>query len=233
MGNMFLVNAYRREREFAIRRSVGASMAQIARQLIGESMLVAFLGGLLGVLIAMFLVPIADQLPLTRWVDVQLNRYAIVAAVFAVLMTGLVSGIIPTLHLARGNIGNSATRGARGTHVSLTPRVLVVAQVAFSTVLLTTTLLYVMSIRSSMTFDLGYDPSKIVSFRVSLQSLDGDHRERVAQDLRDQLAALPGVESASFSASRLLGGYGRTNVRTDRFMPEEEEDRRALAMGLW
>ncbi len=225
MGNMFLVNAYRREREFAIRRSVGASMAQIARQLTGESMLVAFLGGLLGVLIAMWLVPIADQLPLTRWVDVQLNRYAIIAAVFAVLMTGLVSGIIPTLHLARGNIGNSATRGARGTHVSLTPRVLVVAQVAFSTVLLTTTLLYIMSIRSSMTFDLGYDPSKIVSFRVSLQSLDGDHRERVAQDLRDQLAALPGVESASFSAGRLLGGYGRTNVRTDRFMPEEEEDR--------
>lgn len=225
VGNMLLANAYRRDREFAIRRSVGASSIQIGRQLLLESSTIAIAGGIVGLILSFWLIRLADQLPFTKFVDVQLDSRALLVSLAATLATGLLSGLIPTWHLARGNAADTLKRGSRGSSVALATKCLVLAQVALSAALLTSTFLYSRSLQKSFAFDPGYDAERLASFRVSLQSVPLDRREQVAKDLREQIAALPGVEFASLTTIRLLQRYGWTHIKTDKYDPNQEADK--------
>lgn len=225
VGNMLLANAYRREREFAIRRSVGASPGQLTRQLLSESMTIAIIGGICGVLLSTWLVTLADQLPFTRWVDVKLDDRSLLIALAATCFTGILSGLAPSIHLARGNVGDSIKQGSKGSHVALAPRILVISQIGLCTILLSATLLYTLSIKASMSLDLGYDPSKLAFFSFSVQSVPEGRREQVSQNLRDEIARVPGVAAASFTTNRLLRRYGWSHIKTDRFHPDTESDK--------
>lgn len=212
LGNMLLSNAYRREREFAIRRSLGAAPRQILKQLLAESLFVSIVGGAIGVALSIWLTRLADELPFTRYVNVELDRTAILVAVLATLFTGLASGLIPAFHLARGYAADSLKRGSKTATVAFSTKILVVAQVALSATLLTSSLLYHKAIERGLEFDPGYDADKLAYFEVSLQSIRNNRRLQTSESIRARLEKLPGVESASFSTLRPLRGYGRTDV---------------------
>ncbi|EDY83584.1 efflux ABC transporter, permease protein [Verrucomicrobiia bacterium DG1235] len=224
VGNMLLSNAYRREREFAIRRSVGAAPLQIVRQLFTESMAVSLLGGVLGIALSLWLVQLADDLPFAQYVDVRFNASTLAIAIAAILITALISGLLPAWHLARGNSADALKRGGKASRVNLSAKLLVVAQVALSSTLLCAAFLYTLSLKKSLDFDPGIDADQLAYFEASLQSVPQNRRRQVAQDLRAKLANIPGVETASFATSRPFREYGTSHINTDRFKSNEEED---------
>ncbi|MBD5778345.1 ABC transporter permease [Pelagicoccus sp. NFK12] len=225
VGNMLLSNAYRRQREFAIRRSVGASPLQVMQQLLGESMAVSIIGGALGVGLSLWWIQLADQLPFVAYVEVEFNGIALAAALAATLFTGLASGLLPAWHLSRGATSSLLNQGgAKASQVNFSTKLLVVAQVSLSATLLSAAFLYTLSLQRSFAFDPGIEGERLAYFEVSLQSIPVGRRDQVAEDLRQRLANIPGVEAAGFSTSRPLGGYGTTHLTTDRFKPTEEED---------
>ncbi len=225
VGNMLLSNAYRREREFAIRRSVGAAPLQIIRQLFVESMTVSILGGLIGIAISVWLVQLASQLPFAQYVDVHIDAYTLAVAIAATLLTALLSGLLPAWHLSRGDSADALKRGGKASQVTLSTKALVVAQVSLSSTLLCTAFLYTQSLQKSLEFDPGIDADHLAYFEVSLQSIPQNRRQQVAQDLRHKLANIPGVAKASFASTRPFRGYGTSHINTDRFKANQEEDR--------
>lgn len=212
VGNMLLSNAYRREREFAIRRSLGASPSQIIKQLLSESLFIALLGGGVGLLVSIWLVGVADGLPFTRWVEVELNANAMLIAIAATVFTGFASGLLPAFHLARGDAADSLKRGAKGSSVALSTKGLVIAQIALSGTLLTACLVYYGVVKQGLEFDSGYDAEKLTHFEVSLQSVPNDLRQQSAENLRARLLQIPGVAEASYSSMRPLRGGGNTDI---------------------
>ncbi|MDQ8200551.1 ABC transporter permease [Pelagicoccus enzymogenes] len=224
VGNMLLANAYRREREFAIRRSVGASPLQIVKSLLGESFGIALLGGVAGVLFSLWLVDLADQLPLTRSVDVRLDTTALFIALGTTIATGLISGLAPAWHLARENTADSLKRGAKDSNVAFAAKFLVVAQVALSAALLTSTFLYTQSLKRSLEFDPGYNFENITYFRISVQSIPEGRRYQAAKELRQAISSIPGVTHVGYGSTRPLGGFGSSHIKTTQFDPGIEED---------
>ncbi len=212
VGNMLLSNAYRREREFAVRRSLGANPTQLLKQLLGESLFIATVGGVVGILLSIWLVSLADALPFTRWVEVYLNQNSILAATLATLFTGVASGLIPAYHLARGDAADSLKRGSKGSSVALSAKALVVAQITLSSALLTACLLYYEVMQEGLTFDSGYDAEKLAHFEASFQSIPNGSRQQAAENLRAKLSEIPGVTHVSFSTMRPLRGGGNTDV---------------------
>ncbi len=206
VGNMLLSNAYRREREFAIRRSLGASPGQIIKQLLSESLFISVLGGCAGLLLSIWLVGLADTLPFTRWVEVRLDAHSVLIAVAATIFTGIASGLLPAYHLARGDAADSLKRGAKGSNVALSTKGLVIAQIALSATLLTSCLLYFGIVRQGLEFDSGYDAEKLTHFEVSLQSTPENARAQVAENLRERLLQVPGIAEVSYSSMRPLRG---------------------------
>ncbi|MBK1878016.1 FtsX-like permease family protein [Pelagicoccus mobilis] len=224
VGNMLLSNAYRREREFAIRRSVGAAPLQIVRQLFAESATICVIGGLSGTILSIWLVQFADNLPFTKYVDVHINGPTLAVALAATLCTALLSGLFPSWHFARGDSAETLKQGGRTSRVTPSAKLLVVAQVALSTTLLCVAFLYTLSLKKSLEFDPGFDTERLSYFEVSFQSIGDDRRQQAAQTLRARLANLPGVESVGFSTTRPFRGYGTSHINTDRFKANEEAD---------
>ncbi len=224
VGNMLLSNAYRREREFAIRRSVGAAPLQIVKQLFAESLAVSITGGVTGVLLSLWLVGFANDLPFAKYVDVGFNSDTLLTAIGATLITAILSGLLPTWHLARGNSAESLKSGGKASRVTLSAKLLVIAQVSLSGALLCAAFLYTLSLKKSLEFDTGIDADHLAYFEASLQSIPEGKRNGVARDLQTRLANIPGVNKASFANRRPFSRYGTSHIDTDRFKSSEEKD---------
>jgi len=178
LANLMLARATTRAREIAIRSALGASRRRLTLQLLVESLLIATLGGVLGIAIAWWGVRLLrfafpDQSP-PFYVTLALDGPALVCVAGLTLLTGILFGTVPALRATRTNLGTMLRDGTRGSgssaHRSRLRGALVVCEIAISVVLLVGAMLLVRSYRNLAGTSLGFDEQGILSARLTLPS---------------------------------------------------------------
>jgi putative ABC transport system permease protein len=221
LANLLLARASARERELAVRQALGASRARLVRQLLVESLLLAFIGAALGALLAQslsrFLVSfLGSAVVLDLSVDWGVLGFAAALAALACILFGL----MPAVRATRIEPGAVMKAGARELTASRERfslrRALVVVQVALSLVLLAGALLFTRSLNKLLTVEMGFQRDGVLITRASIARLNPHPSSERAlalwRELRDRLKALPGVEAATDMDTAPLTGGGRDNL---------------------
>jgi predicted permease len=207
VANLLLSRSTARQKEVSIRLSVGATRARLVRQMLVESLLLASLGGILGIAVAhwgkLLLPGTLGQLAPLDW-----HVFAFTAIV--IVLTGIVFGIAPAMRTTRADVGSvlkETSRSIVGSR-SVLGKSLLVVQVAISLVLVTGAGLFLRTLDNLRAVDVGFDPKNLVLFRVNPQ-LNGYDEQRSAalyQQLVERLGTLPGARAATLSNPALLSG---------------------------
>ena len=207
IANVLLVRATVRQREMAIRAALGAGHGRLVRQYLTESLLLALLGGGAGLLLGSWAAGIlgslrlGSELPITF--DFHPDATVYLFALGAVLLTGLIVGILPALRAARTNVITVLHEGGRGSSSGprrqLARNALVVAQVAGSLVLLIVAGLFIRSLDKAQKINLGFNPDHVLNLSVDVAQIGyKEPRGRVVyRDMESRIRALPGVESVA------------------------------------
>ncbi len=219
VANLLLARGSARGKEIAIRLAIGATRWRIVRQLLTESVLLATLGGVLGLLIAWWaasslraMPPPAGALPLTPQfsIDMPVLLFTLGLTLFA----GIVFGLAPALRISRPAIvpalkDESRTVTDRKAYFNLR-NLLVVTQIGLSVVLLIVAGLFLRSLRRAQAIDPGFDAEKIVTvpLNINLLRYTKPQGREFYRQVVERVEAVPGVESASVARIVALGGGG-------------------------
>jgi putative ABC transport system permease protein len=232
VANLQLVRTEIRGHELAIHAALGAARGRIARDLLAESLLLGLMGGVFGLAVATVGLPLllalaGDSLPTALAITIDPTVLASAPAIS--LVAGLAFGLIPVIKYA-GVQGAKRLSGMGRMMSSSRERhrarnALVVAQVALALVLLVASGLMVRTFQSLREVDPGFsDPRQVQMFRIAVpQGATPDLTGviRAQNDIVDQLAAIPGVESVGFSTRQLLGQQGPTGPFSLEDKPDE------------
>jgi len=216
VANLLIARAFMRQKEIAVRLSLGASRGRLVRQLLVESLVLSITGGVLGLGLAVVLtrtllalVPSEGQpLLITAHPDPRILVFTLVLS-FA---TGIIFGLVPALRASRPDPWTTLkdTMGSiAGTGGSLFLRKgLVTAQVALSFLLLFGAGLFVRSLQNLKTTDTGVGLDNLVTFQLAptLSGYDGPRSVQLYRTLLERLRSAPGVKSAAFAAVAILAG---------------------------
>jgi predicted permease len=207
VANLLLSRGAARQREIAVRTALGAGRGRLFRQLLTESVLLAFAGGIAGVLLGSWGLQVllaATPDNLARVDAVRIDASVLLFSAALTLTTGIIFGVAPALQVSRPDLnetlkegGRSGTKGAKAQHVR---SALVVAQVALSLVLLVGAGLMLRSFAELQATSPGLDPTNVVAAGVTLPGArysDLDARRQFIRRVIDRLEATPGVESAA------------------------------------
>jgi predicted permease len=206
VAGLMLTRASRRRGELAIRSALGASRAQILRQLLFESVLLSVGGGALGILsTAILLKALPALLPanLPRVQHIALDGEVLAFAVALSLLTGLLFGVLPAWRASRLDPAAALAENGRGAtasrHQFRLQSVLVVAQTAIGLVLLVGAGLLIHSFTRTLQIDPGFDPNQMLTFRlgVSPKRYTNERKTALLRAILPALSALPGVKSAT------------------------------------
>jgi len=207
VANLLLARAEARQKEVAIRTAMGAARGRLLRQFLTESVLLALIGGALGLLLAFWSVKAivaANLQSLPRVDEIGLNGRSLLFTFVISLLTGLLFGLAPALHARAGAFFASLKEGSQRTTAGAgrqwLRRVLVVLEVAFAATLVIGGGLLIRSFWLLQHVDPGFDPRGILSLQLSLPNATYEKPEQVTgfyQRLLAQLSHLPGVESAA------------------------------------
>jgi putative ABC transport system permease protein len=221
LANLMLARATVREREIAVRLAIGASRARVMRQLLAESLLIAAIGAAGGALLAQwlsrFLVGFLNTESSRIFVALSLDWRIFAFAAALAALTCLVFGLVPAIRATGTSPGVAMKAGSRGSTDTRerfgVRRVLVVAQVALSLVLVVGALLFVRSLRNLMTLDAGFtqDNILIVNLDARRSGIAELGRRDFYADLIGRVAALPGVASAAQVDVVPVSGSGWNN----------------------
>jgi putative ABC transport system permease protein len=204
VANLLLARIAARETELAVRSALGASRGRLVRQLLTESVILAALGGLVGIALASSLVDALLSLQpqgMPRLAEVRVDRAVAGFAVLLSLATSLLFGVAPALQVLRRTTAQSLRQGSRGILGGRHGRLrggLVIGQMALAMVLLAGSGLLIRSFVRLRHVDPGFQPESALSFRVALpESAYSKDAALVAfhEELQRRLEALPGVRS--------------------------------------
>ncbi|HYE84733.1 MAG TPA: ABC transporter permease, partial [Vicinamibacterales bacterium] len=206
IANLLLARFASRRKEIASRFALGASRFDVVRQLVTESMMIAVLGGALGLLLATWALRAivtfgADLIP--RVVDIGLDPTALVFTLVITLLTGLGIGLLPALQASGVNVQETlkdASRGSTGTGQRLRGG-LFVAEVALSLVLLIASGLLLTSFARLQRVEPGFTPDGVFVAQIAIPAQRYDRERLVAfyESLYQRLATLPGATSAALT----------------------------------
>jgi putative ABC transport system permease protein len=219
VASLLLARIARRERDLALRAALGASRARIVRQLMVESGLLAFAGGLLGLLVSFVTVPLLVHLApstMARLAGARMDGRALAFSMGLSLATALLFGLLPAIKASRVDLQGSLHGESRRTgqaSTSVARRLLVAADVAMAVVLLVGAGLMIKSVGRLIGVNPGFDPEHVLSMQISMigpaYSKDGTVIARI-DAIVARLRALPGVEGAAAAGQIPLGGNGDT-----------------------
>jgi len=205
VANLLLARSMGRSREFAIRAALGASQMRVIRQLLTESILLAGLGGLCGLLLAVWgtrvvLTLLPGRLP--RVDDVTLDGHVLLFAIAASLTAGMLFGLAPAFHTSRVNLQDVLKASGRGSggRQSRLQRIFIAAEVALALVLLVGAGLMLRSLQALWRVDPGFVPSHAITFSLSMPSSPKTTSAETRARLRRFDAAMqsvPGVVAVS------------------------------------
>ena len=218
VSSLLLARAASREREMAIRTAIGASRWRIARQLLMESLLLALIGGGIGVALAVWgtnALLAASPRNLLDLRFVSMDLHVLTFALAATLLAGLLFGFLPSYISAHSRISETLKEGGRGSSSAnrraFARNAFVVAQLGLALVLLTGSGLLIRSFVRLIGVDPGFDTGHLLTFKIALpRSKYGTDPLRMAffQQLLARISAVPGVRSASMESFPPLTGLG-------------------------
>jgi len=230
IANLLLARAALRGPEISVRLAVGAGRGRLIRQLLTESVLLAGLGGALGVLVALWgnsaLLALTDKDTglVPGNVDLNVNWRALAFTLAVSLLTGVLFGLAPAWRATSVDLTTALKRGRRTTGaVSRLSKGLIVAQVALSLLLLVGAGVFLRTLSNLQRVNLGFNQENLLVFR--LQPEQGGYKdERLVQfyqQLFARLDQLPGVRAATFGRNPLIarGAWGK-----DILLPGEVEE---------
>lgn len=220
IANLLLARALARRRETAVRTALGASNLRIVRQLLTESILLAFAGGMAGVALAWGLVRLlvaVSPRDLPRVEEVSLNGVGLLFTLGISVLTGLLFGLVPAFAATRQSPGAFLKEGGRGSTSGLAHNrlrgFLIVGEVALSLVLLVSAGLLLRSFVQLLEVAPGFNPDRIVTMWVNFTSAaysEKGRSTRLLDELLPRVAALPGVEYLAISNDLPLEGDDTT-----------------------
>lgn len=208
VANLLLARGVTRQREVAIRAALGAGRTRLIRQFLTESLLLAFLGGVLGVLLAWWGVSVITSLgaqvfPLLS--NVAISK-TVLAFTFGIsLLTGLLFGLIPALQISKPDLNRTLKDGGRASGVGhkRLRNGLVVAEIALSLVLLVCASLLIRSVIRLQQVSPGFNTENLLTMSIGLPQVkykDAQQRVNFFKQLDERLANLPGLESAGVTS---------------------------------
>jgi predicted permease len=218
IGGLLLSRAAARRQEVAVRLTLGARRSRLVSQMLMESFMLALTGGGLGLLVATWssrvLVKLTQsgdsQLPFTPQLDARVLAFTFGVAV----LTAVLFGMAPILRSLRVDLTPALKNGSGAVDGGTSRRrwyamgnALVVAQVSLAIVALVSAGLLVRTLRNLKNVDLGFDPSNVLVFSINpaLAGYQPTQLEGLNHELQEKFAALPGVNSVSYSWATLLG----------------------------
>jgi len=232
VANLLLARAAGRRKEVAVRLALGAGRFRLMRQLLTESLLLAALSGVIGLIFARWgahillaYLPYQTSAALNLSFDAQMIGFTLAVSLFA----GLLFGLVPALRATRLDL-NAAMKEAAGVNAGrsrlILHNMLVVTQVALSLCLLIGAGLFVRSLQNLKNLDAGFDPENVVLFELSnMPSYTPAQRVSVLNQLFEKLESLPGARSASRAQFSLLSGTTNTmRITVDGYTQRPDED---------
>ena len=208
VGNLLLARALRRRREIAVRLAVGATAGRLLSQLLAESVLLALLGGVAGLIVARWgtsLLRAAFFSKDTASLAVLGDQRTVLFAAAIALGAGLLTGLAPVFQSRRADLTNDLKAGVReGTfRRSRTRAALLIVQGALSVLLLIGAGLFVRSLRHVRELRLGYDADRVLLVNRNMRGvmLDSAHTVALGRQLLAAATAIPGVEHASLQVA--------------------------------
>ncbi len=240
VANLLLVRSTAREREFAIRRALGAHRFHLTRQLLTESVLLAVTGGILGLLIAYWSTKgVLANLPayFPRTGEIRLNAPVLLFTFAASVVTGILFGLAPALKTYRADISNAmkaAGRGSKGAH-HRAQSVFVVVELALSVVLLAGAGLMIRSIAEIWKVNPGFNPHNVLTFGLLFSDAKRTGVPVDRQALRDASAnfeSVPGVVAVSGLGGGLPAGGAASMPFWIEGKPKPSSENE-MSVGIW
>ncbi len=232
VSNLLLVRTVSRQKEISIRLAAGAGHLRILRQLLTESLLLALLGGLAGVIFAAWMVNIVPRILTTTSITFELNGTTLGLTFLLTVLTGLFFGLMPAIHIFKPSLCETLQQGGRsggtGTLHQRLRDILVVSEVSVALVLLIAAGLCLRGFKNARQTDCGFDPRQVLIAKMHI-GMNGYNEEtglgfyqRLEQKLRD----MPGVQRASLSSWFPIGftGCKGLDVYVDGYVRPPGED---------
>ncbi len=224
LANLLLARAATRQREIAVRLALGAGRARLIRQLLTESLLLALIGAVAGVLLAsagaQYLLKLLASGRTQVLLEVQPDARALVFTVLLSILTALLFGLAPALRASRTDLIPALKEGGRGLEFGGSrqrlSRGLIVAQIALSIILLVGAGLFLRSLRNLNSIDLGFERESVLlaALDPSRSGYTPEQTRRSFLALLEGLQAIPGVRSASLSWNPPVAGGGSSRTVT-------------------
>lgn len=236
VSNLMLARGSDRAREMSVRRALGASIARIVRQVLIESVLLALLGCVAGLVVAALgvqllgnalngVLPYVMPEALRPNLDVNVLLFSIVLSTAC----GVLFGLLPALRAARSNPASSlkeSERGSQSVEKKRSQSVLLASQFAFTLVLLIGAGLMLRSFAELLQAEPGFQPQQALAFDLSLPESrypDAASRARAAEQIVERIEALPGVEAAGVTSYVPLSNRGATEFLSRMDQPFSAE----------
>jgi putative ABC transport system permease protein len=239
VGNLLVARAAARQGEMAVRTALGASTGRLVRQLMTESMVLAFLGGAAGLLLGAWAIRplvVFTQLDVNvPGLDVTIDWRVLLFTFGATVLTGVLFGLFPALGAARPNLTESLKESSRGTSSASRRRLqsgLIVAETALTVVLLVCAGLLLRSFFRAASSDAGFAREQVLVFNFTQPGTKAptiDHRIRFAREVQRRIRELPGVARVGLASSTPMNGrvgFGDLVSREEK--PETRNDLRAV-----
>jgi predicted permease len=251
IANLLLARASGRQQEMAVRLALGASRGRMVRQMLTESMLLSLIGGAAGIATAVgtlgfILRFVPSNVP--RFNEVRIDWVVLAFALLISILTGLVFGLAPALHSAKGALSSSIREGARGSGYSTKTgrlrNVLIVSELAFAVILMVGAGLLLRTLRDLLQENPGFDPTQVVTANTWLGNPNDPKMDPYLgiagkaafdRELLRRMKAIPGVELAAITSSlpttnnnpNAVGGLAIEGLAIEDRPVESSQDLRA------
>jgi putative ABC transport system permease protein len=242
VANLSLARGSARQKEIAIRTALGAGRARLVMQLLSESLLLALVGGALGLALArgsMALVARLGPASIPRLADARLDGRVFLFALAVSILTGILFGIAPAIQGSRAQVSGALKEGVRGGSGGRSARALrsalVVAEIALALVVLIGAGLLMRSFERLRQVDPGFQGSGVLTMRLPLgggRNNAIDRRVAFLRQVTDRIAALPGVRKVGAVSALPLTGPGGGSMFWIDGRPAPPPERRPLGQTL-
>jgi len=237
-GNLLLAQGSGREKEMGIRLAMGAGRGRLFRQLLMESVFLGVLGGGLGILVAHWAFPLFSVFLSTnhsaygREYKFDVNAEVLVFAAAVALVAAILSGLFPAVRLIRTELQQALKASGRGSGTGVRQHrirnVLVGTEIAMAMVLLVCAALCIKGFAKAKRIDLGFDPANLLCAQLNLvpNGYTAEQARVFDRQLRERLAALPGVNDVGLSSALPLGAGNifTATVDVEGYTPAASED---------
>jgi predicted permease len=244
VAGLFLARGSARQREISTRLALGASRGRIGRQLVADNLLLAFAGGLLGVIIAPIavraLITFLPQNTAVTDLEANVDMHLLLFAFLVSLATGLLAGFAPALHAGRKSLDSSLReRAGTPSNALALRRAIVTVQIAFTLILVVAAGLFIRTLHGLLAKGPGFETSSLISFGISpaFNGYSDAETNRLIRRISEGIRSSGSTQALGISRVQLLLGGAWNNSLTiqdrERFTTDREVHLNAVTPGFF